>query len=59
MPEAIGVVDILVPGKATEHRLAELRRQGVAVVPAGPTVGQNLPGYLGQAEGVIEFPEGE
>jgi hypothetical protein len=39
--------------------LAELRCQGVAVVPAGPQVGQRLPGHLGEVEGVIEFPEGE
>jgi hypothetical protein len=59
MAEAVGVVDILVPGKATEHRLPELCRQGVAVVLAGPAVGQHLPGHLGQAEGVIQFAKGE
>ncbi|EDP63203.1 hypothetical protein BAL199_30537 [alpha proteobacterium BAL199] len=59
MAEAVGVVDIFVPGKPTEHRLPELGDQGVAVVLAGPAVGQHLPGHLGQTEGIIEFPEGE
>lgn len=59
MAEAVGVVDIFVPGKPTEYRLPELGRQGVAVVLAGPTVGQHLPGHLGQTEGIIEFPESE
>ncbi len=45
--------------KAAKHRLPELRCQGVATVPAGPAVGQHLPGHLGQAEGIIEFTEGE
>ena len=57
MAEAIGVVDILVPGKPPEHRLPELRRQGVAVILTGPAVGQYLPGHLGQAKGIIEFTE--
>ncbi len=59
MAKAVGVIDILVPGKAAEHRLPELRRQGVAIVLAGPQVGQHLPGHLGQAKGIIQFPEGE
>jgi hypothetical protein len=37
----------------------ELRCQGVAVVLAGPAVGQYLPGHLGQAKGIIKLPKGE
>ncbi len=59
MAKAVGVVDILVPGKPTEHRLAELCRQGVAVVPTGPAIGQHLRGHLGEAESIIQFTEGE
>jgi hypothetical protein len=46
-------------GEATEYRLTELGGQGVATIPAGPEVGQNLSDHLGQAEGVIEFTERE
>lgn len=59
MAEAVGVVDILVSGEAAEHRLPELRRQSVAVVLAGPAVGQHLSGHLGQAKGVVQLTEGE
>lgn len=59
MAKAVGVIDILVPGKAAEHQLPELRRQGVATVLAGPKVGQHLPGHLRQAKGIVQFPEGE
>jgi hypothetical protein len=31
----------------------------VAAVAAGPGVGESLPGQFGQAESVIEVPEGE
>lgn len=59
MAEAVGVVHVLVPGKPTEHRLTELGDQGVATVLAGPAVGENLPGHLGQAEGIIQFAESD
>jgi hypothetical protein len=59
MAEAVRVIDILIPGKPTEHRLTELRRQSVAVVLADPAVGQRLPSHLGQAKGVVQFAQGE
>ena len=59
MAEAVGVIDILLSGETAEHRLPELRRQGLVIVLAGPQVGQHLSGYLGQAKGIVQFPEGE
>jgi hypothetical protein len=52
-------VHVLVAGEAPEHGLAELSNQGVAAVLAGPGVGKDTPGELGQAEGIVQFPKGE
>ncbi len=56
MVKAFGV---FTPGKPIEHRLPELRGQGVAVFLAGPPVSQHLPGHPGQAKRVVEFPKVE
>jgi hypothetical protein len=59
MRQPVGIVDVLIPGEATEDGLAELGCEGVAAVAARPGIGENLPGKFGQAESVIEFAEGE
>lgn len=57
MAKPISVVDILVPGEPTEHRLPELRHQAVPTVLAGSAVGQHFARTLAQAERVIQFPK--
>ena len=59
MRQPVGIVHVLISGKATEDGLPELGGEGVAAIPAGPGVGESLPGKLGQAEGIVEFPKGE
>src|SRR5680860_1891052 len=58
-PEPVGVIDIIVAGKAAEHRLTKLPRHAVPSVLAGTTVLQKTPGNLGQAKGVVKLPISE
>ena len=58
-PQPVGVVDVLVSGKPTEHRLAQHADQIVATVPARATVNQVLLRDGHQAERVIEFAIGQ
>jgi hypothetical protein len=57
--QPVSIVHVLVSGEPTEDGLPDLRRQGMATVAAGPGVGESLPGTFRQAEGIVEFPEGE
>ena len=43
MPQAQGVVDILVSGKPPEHRLPQQPDQRMAAIPAGACIGQHAP----------------
>jgi hypothetical protein len=58
-PEPIRVVHILVPGKAAEHGLAELREQRVAAVLPRAGIVEQIGGEHRQAEGIVEFAERE
>jgi hypothetical protein len=53
--QALGVVHILVSGKATKYRLPEQPGQCVPTILATTCVGQNITRYLGQTEYVVEF----
>jgi hypothetical protein len=53
--QALGVVHILVSGKATKYRLPEQPGQCVPTILATACVGQNITRYLGQTEYVVEF----
>ena len=55
--QPVGIVHVLISGEPTEDGLPDLRRQGVAAVPAGPGLGESLCGRLGQAKGIVELPE--
>src|SRR5215475_12212081 len=57
--QALGVVHILVSGKATKYRLPEQLGQCVPTILATVCVGQNITRYLGQTEYVVEFAIGE
>src|SRR5262249_39271813 len=52
--QALGVVHILVSGKATKYRLPEQPGQCVPTILATACVGQNITRYLGQTEYVVE-----
>ncbi len=58
-PQPVGVVDVLVSGKPTEHRLAQHAHQIVATIPARATVNQVLLRDGHQAEHIIEFAIGQ
>ena len=58
-PQPVGVVDVLVSGKPTEHRLAQHAHQIVATVPARATVNQVLLRDGHQAERVIKLAIGQ
>src|SRR5262249_823094 len=53
--QALGVVHILVSGKATKYRLSEQPGQWVPTILATACVGQNITRHLGQTEYVVEF----
>src|SRR5262245_57485649 len=53
--QTLGVVHILVSGKATKYRLPEQPGQCVPTILATACVGQNITRYLGQTEYVVEF----
>jgi hypothetical protein len=53
--QALGVVHILVSGKATKYRLPEQPGQCVPTILATACVGQNIARHLGQTECVVEF----
>ena len=59
MRQPVGIVDILVPRQAPEHRLAELSNQGMASVRAGAGVRQHLSSGLAQTKGIVEFAAGK
>jgi hypothetical protein len=52
--QALGVVHILVSGKATKYRLPE-PAQCLPTILATACVGQNITRHLGQTECVVEF----
>ena len=57
--QPVGVVDVLVSGKPTEHRLAQHADQIVTTVLARAAVNQVLPRDSRQAERIIEFAIGQ
>jgi hypothetical protein len=57
--QPLGVVHILVSGKATKYRLPEQPGQCVPTILATACVSQNITRYLGQTEYVVEFAIGE
>ena len=57
--EPLGVVDILVAGEPTEHRLAEQPAQLVARVLATAAVEELRDRHVGEPEGVVQLAVGE
>jgi hypothetical protein len=57
MPEAIGVVDVLVAAEPPERGLTEQADHPMLSVPSGPRVHKPLSGRLRQSEGFIKLPE--
>ena len=55
MPQALGVVHVLISGKPTKHRLPQHPDQSMAAVLAGARVGEHLARHRGQPECVVEF----
>ena len=56
---AVGVVHVLVPGGASEGRLAERAAHPVLAVLPGSGIDQPFTRDLGEPEDVIEFPKGK
>jgi hypothetical protein len=59
MPQAQGVVDVLVSGKPPEHRLPQQPDQRVAAIPAGACIGQRVPGHRAETESIVELAVGQ
>jgi xanthine dehydrogenase YagR molybdenum-binding subunit len=59
MTQALGVIHILVSGKATKYRLSEQPGQCMPTVLASACVGQHITRHHGQADCVVEFAIGE
>jgi hypothetical protein len=57
--QTVGVVHVVVPAKASKHRLTELPRHVVPSVLAGTAVFEKFPDHLGQAKGIVKLPIGE
>jgi len=57
--QAVGIIDVFVPGEPPEHGLAKLRDQRVAAILTGPSVGEDFSGQVCQAERIIEVSERE
>src|SRR5262249_24568694 len=55
VPQALGVIDILVSGKATEYRLPQQTDQRVAAVLARACIGEHLARHHAQPKSVVEF----
>jgi hypothetical protein len=59
MAKTVGVVDILVSGKPSEHRLPQQPDQRMAAVLAGTRIGEHLGGHCAETKGVVEFAIGQ
>ena len=59
MCQAIGVVHILIPGEAPEHRLPQQPGQQVPGVPAAAAFRKSATSQVGQPQGVVEFSLGQ
>ena len=59
MAQPLGVVDVLVSGKPTEHRLPQHTDQRMQAVFAGAGVGEPVAGQIRKAECVVEFAIGK
>ena len=59
MPQALGVIDILVSGKTTEYRLPQQTNQRVAAVLARACIGEHLARHYAQPKSVVEFAVGQ
>ncbi len=58
-PEPVGIVDVFVSGKATEHRLPQHSDQIMPTVSACASIGQSLPSDGRQAEHIIKLAIGK
>jgi hypothetical protein len=59
MTQALGIVHILVSGKATKYRLPEQPGQCMPTILASACVGQHITRHRRQSEHVVEFAIGE
>jgi hypothetical protein len=59
MPQALGIVDIFISDKPSEHRLPQQPDQSVTAIPTGACVGEHVPGHRAETEGVVEFTVGQ
>ena len=57
--QPVGIVDVLISSKPSEHRLAQHAHQIMATVPARAAVNQVLARDSHQAKRVIEFAIGQ
>jgi len=59
MAQPLGVVDVLVSGKPTEHRLPQHTDKGVPAVFAGAGVGEPLADQIRKAESIVKLVIGK
>ena len=58
-PQPLGVVHVLVPGKASVDRLAQETHDAVPAILASPVVGEDISRDCSHTQGVVEFAIGE
>ena len=53
--QPVGVIDVLVPGKARENRLPQEPGEAMPTIPASAGIDEQIRPHVSQAKGVIEF----
>jgi hypothetical protein len=59
MAQALGVIDIIVSGKSSKHRLPQQADERMVAVPAGARIGKHITCHGAETEGVVEFAIGQ
>ena len=59
MTQPLGVVDVLVSGQSTEHRLPQHTDESVPAVIASAGVGEPLAGEIRKAESIVKLAIGQ
>ena len=59
MAQAFGVVDILISGQSSKHRLPQQSDKSMPSIPSGARIGKHITGQRAETEGVVKFAIGE
>jgi len=59
MPQALGVVNILIPSKPTKNGLPQHSNESMPAILAGARISEHLARYRAEAERIVEFAVGQ